>query len=170
MQITFYIFEKSTFLKKHISPQFFFIQLNKHFILEQTNQNFFQISVKVNVADIDQANHVNNVVYLRWVQAVSEGHWLAVAAPEMLKNYYWVAIRYEIDYKNSGFLGDELLLKTHLKEYGGVRSKRVVQIIRKSDSKVLVESLTTWILMASNTQKPARIPDDMMALFPMPMA
>lgn len=137
--------------------------------MEQTNQNYFQISVKVEEADIDQANHVNNVVYLRWVQDVSEGHWLAVATPEMLKNYYWVAIRHEIDYKNSGFLGDELLLKTHLKEYGGVRSKRIVQIIRKSDSKVLVESLTTWILMASTNQKPVRIPEDMMALFPMPM-
>ncbi len=132
-------------------------------------QNYYQISVKVVEADIDQANHINNVIYLRWVQDVSEGHWLAVATPFMLENYYWVAIRHEIDYKNSGFLGDELLLKTHLKEYGGVRSKRVVQIIRKSDNKILVESLTTWILMATKTQKPARIPDDMMALFPMPI-
>lgn len=129
--------------------------------------NLFEQNIIVQEADIDQANHVNNVVYLRWVQDVSEGHWLAKATPEMLKTYYWVAIRHEIDYKNSGFLGDELLLKTYLKEYGGVRSKRVVEIIRKSDNKLLVQSLTTWILMSSLNNKPARIPDEMIELYPL---
>jgi acyl-CoA thioester hydrolase len=131
------------------------------------NPIHFQLSITVQPEDIDQANHVNNVVYLRWVQDVSEGHWLAVATPEMRDNYFWVAIRHEIDYKNQGFLGDELYLNTYLKEYGGVRSKRAVQIIRKSDNKLLVESLTTWILMSAITNKPARIPDDMIKLFPL---
>jgi acyl-CoA thioester hydrolase len=130
------------------------------------NNSIFELSITVKPEDIDRANHVNNVVYLKWVQDVSEGHWRAVATPEMLENYHWVAIRHEIDYKNSGFLNDELLLKTFLKSYGGVRSQRVVQIIRKSDQKLLVESLTTWILMASSTNKPARITDEMILLFP----
>jgi acyl-CoA thioester hydrolase len=130
------------------------------------NPIHFQLSITVQPEDIDQANHVNNVVYLRWVQDVSEGHWLEVATNEMKESYYWVAIRHEIDYKNPGFLGDELLLNTYLKEYGGVRSKRAVQIIRKSDNKLLVESLTTWILMSSASNKPARISEDMMELFP----
>lgn len=130
------------------------------------NPIHFQLTIIVKPEDIDQANHVNNVVYLRWVQDVSEGHWLAVATPEMLENYYWVAIRHEIDYKNQGFLGDELYLNTYLKEYGGVRSKRAVQIIRKSDGKLLVESLTTWILMSTSANKPTRIPENMMELFP----
>ncbi len=129
--------------------------------------NNFELSIIVKTDDIDQANHVNNVVYLKWIQDVSEGHWLAVAPTEILEKYYWVALRHEIDYKSSGFLGDELLLKTHLKSYGGVRSLRAVQIIRKSDNKVLVESLTTWILMATATNKPTRISEELERLFPL---
>ncbi len=129
-------------------------------------QNTFELSVIVKAEDIDQANHVNNVVYLKWVQDVSEGHWLAVATPVLLEAYYWVAIRHEIDYKSQGFLGEELLLRTYLKSYGGVRSMRVVQIIRKVDHKLLVESLTTWILMSSTTNKPTRITEEMIKLFP----
>jgi acyl-CoA thioester hydrolase len=129
--------------------------------------NSFELSISVSAEDIDQMNHVNNVVYLRWVQDVSEGHWLALATAQMLEEYFWVAIRHEIDYKNQGFLGDELMLRTYLKSYGGARSMRTVQIIRKSDQKLLVESLTTWILMSKITNKPARIPADMEKLFPM---
>jgi acyl-CoA thioester hydrolase len=129
-------------------------------------QNTFELCTTVKPEDIDQANHVNNVVYLKWIQDVSEGHWLAVAPPEILQKYYWVALRHEIDYKSSGFLGDELVMKTHLKSYGGVRSLRAVQIIRKKDNKVLVESLTTWILMATATNKPIRISEELEKLFP----
>ena len=133
---------------------------------KQNLQNTFELSVTVKPDDIDQANHVNNVVYLRWVQDVSEGHWLAVATTQLLENYYWVAIRHEIDYKSQGFLGDQLLLRTYLKSYGGVRSMRAVQIIRKIDNKLLVESLTTWILMSTATNKPTRITEEMVGLFP----
>jgi acyl-CoA thioester hydrolase len=130
-------------------------------------QNNFELTITVQPEDIDRANHVNNVVYLKWIQDVSEGHWLAVAPPAILEKYYWVALRHEIDYKSSGYLGEEFLLKTHLKSYGGVRSLRAVQIIRKSDNKVLVESLTTWILMSTATNKPIRIGEELEKLFPL---
>jgi acyl-CoA thioester hydrolase len=128
--------------------------------------NIFQLDLTVNATHLDEMHHVNNVVYLTWVQDVSEGHWKALATPEMRQNYYWVALRHELDYKGQGFLNDEILLKTHLIECGGVRSKRAVQIIRKADNQLLMESVTTWILMSVLTNKPARIPPEMLAIFP----
>ncbi|MES2795455.1 MAG: thioesterase family protein [Bacteroidota bacterium] len=129
--------------------------------------NFFQQNISVNSSHLDQMNHVNNVVYLQWVQDVSEAHWMAVATPHILEKYYWVALRHEIDYKSQAYLGDELLVKTHLKEYGGVRSKRAVQIYRKADNQLIMESLTTWILMSASTNKPTRISEEMIQLFPL---
>jgi acyl-CoA thioester hydrolase len=126
----------------------------------------FQIKITVTESHLDQMNHVNNVVYLAWVQEVSEGHWLALATPTMLESYYWVALRHELDYKGQGFLGDEILLKTHLKVCGGVKSLRAVQIIRVADNQLLMESLTTWVLMSAATNKPARITEEMLAIFP----
>ena len=39
----------------------------------------FEITVSVMPGDIDEQNHVNNTVYLRWVQEVATAHWRATA-------------------------------------------------------------------------------------------
>ena len=41
----------------------------------------FELSIKVQEADIDQLGHVNNVVYVRWVQDAAVAHWRALATP-----------------------------------------------------------------------------------------
>ena len=41
----------------------------------------FVITVTASAADIDELGHVNNAVYLRWIQDVATAHWHAVAAP-----------------------------------------------------------------------------------------
>ena len=47
--------------------------------------------------DIDELDHVNNVVYLRWVQEVAIAHWRNAATSEQIVEILWVAIRHEID-------------------------------------------------------------------------
>ena len=42
----------------------------------------FEQTVRVDPADIDTLGHVNNIVYLRWVQDVAAAHWFAAAPPE----------------------------------------------------------------------------------------
>ena len=127
----------------------------------------FQQNITVQATHLDRMNHVNNVVYLQWVQDISEAHWNTLATKEILDNYYWVAIRHELDYKSQAFLGDDLIVKTHIKEYGGVRSKRAVQIFKKADNQLIMESITTWILMSFTTNKPSRITQEMQMLFPL---
>ena len=57
----------------------------------------FEMIVSVLPADIDEQDHVNNTVYLRWVQDVATAHWRAVASPEAQKTIGWVVLRHEID-------------------------------------------------------------------------
>ena len=40
----------------------------------------FEMIVPVFPGDIDAQDHVNNVVYLRWIQEVATAHWKAVAS------------------------------------------------------------------------------------------
>ena len=42
----------------------------------------FEMTVSVMPEDIDEQNHVNNTVYLRWVQEVATAHWQAIASSE----------------------------------------------------------------------------------------
>src|SRR5712671_6746068 len=60
----------------------------------------FEISVPVMPGDIDEQNHVNNTVYLRWVQEVATAHWQAIASSEAQGGIGWVVLRHEIDYKH----------------------------------------------------------------------
>jgi Acyl-ACP thioesterase len=53
----------------------------------------FEMTVSVLPDDIDEQNHVNNTVYLRWVQEVATAHWRAVASPEAQKLAKPVALR-----------------------------------------------------------------------------
>ena len=72
----------------------------------------FEMRITIDPGDIDQMGHVNNVVYLRWVQDVAVAHWLAAAPTVDLDKLLWVVIRHEIDYKQPAFLGDEIIART----------------------------------------------------------
>ncbi|MFN9865141.1 MAG: acyl-CoA thioesterase, partial [Bacteroidota bacterium] len=53
----------------------------------------FALTFQVNPQDIDELNHVNNVVYVRWVQEIAQAHWDAVASPELKSGNVWMLLR-----------------------------------------------------------------------------
>ena len=52
----------------------------------------FEMVVPVLPEDIDEQNHVNNTVYLRWIQDVATAHWRAIASPEAQEASGWVVL------------------------------------------------------------------------------
>ncbi len=78
--------------------------------------------------DIDLMGHVNNVVYVRWVQDVAEAHWNHIAPPEVKARYLWVVLRHEIEYKNPALLADSIAGITWVGEHNGARFDRVVNL------------------------------------------
>jgi acyl-CoA thioester hydrolase len=58
----------------------------------------FEQRINASDADIDELGHVNNAVWVRWIQAVATAHWNAVADPAHVAAYLWVVVRHEIDY------------------------------------------------------------------------
>jgi len=117
----------------------------------------------VNKNEIDALNHVNNVVYLQWVNDVSEAHWKKLSTNNIQSKYIWVAVRHEIDYVKPAFLGEEITLKTYIDTLKGVKSVRKVEIYRNDE--LLAKSLTTWVLLDAKTQKITRIPNEIFHLF-----
>ena len=125
----------------------------------------YQAEIIVTQDDLDELNHVNNVVYLRWVQDVAASHWKSLASQEIQDKYFWVALRHEIDYRAPAFLNDEITAKTWVQDYEGVKSTRIVQMIRKHDDRLLAEAKTTWCLLSYQNNKPARIGDEIRNVF-----
>jgi len=115
--------------------------------------------------DIDALGHVNNVVYVKWVQEAAEAHWQKLAGTTIKANYLWVVIRHEIDYSAPAFLQDTIIANTWVGEHSGAKSVRYVQIINTQSGKLLAEATTTWCLLDATTLRPKRIDDEMKKMF-----
>ena len=123
----------------------------------------FTNNILVSYDEIDHQNHVNNVVYLQWINDISIKHWNAVSNDEINSNYTWVAVRHEIDYLKPAFLDEKITVTTWIESLAGVKSIRRVEIYR--DNELLAKSKTTWVLLDANTQKITRIPESINSLF-----
>ena len=61
----------------------------------------FTKSFTAQAADIDELGHVNNAVWVRWIQDLAVAHWEAVAPADHRTAYVWVVTRHEIDYRGN---------------------------------------------------------------------
>ncbi|HTG52755.1 MAG TPA: thioesterase family protein [Candidatus Tectomicrobia bacterium] len=118
----------------------------------------FEISVAVMPEDIDEQNHVNNAVYLRWVQEVATVHWQAIASSEAQGEIGWVVLRHEIDYKAPACLGDEIVLRTWVGKATRLTFERFTEILRRSDGQLLSKARTLWCPINAQTGRPVRVP------------
>jgi acyl-CoA thioester hydrolase len=129
----------------------------------------FEIPIVVRPDDldhIDDMNHVNNVVYLRWVQDVALAHWRANATEQLRATYAWVATRHELDYRQAATLTDAITARTWIGAVDSRRFERFTEIIRSHDGVVLARGRTLWSLVNRATGRITRIPEELLACFP----
>src|SRR5215471_7827750 len=111
----------------------------------------FETIVSVLPEDIDEQNHVNNTVYLRWVQEVATAHWRAVATVGAQEAIGWVVLRHEIDYKVPACVGDDLVLRTWVGKATRLTFERFTEILRGSDRQLLSKARTLWCPINAQT-------------------
>ena len=125
----------------------------------------FKHSIIILPTDIDAMGHVNNVIYLRWVQEVAEAHWLTSAPIELRSKYLWVVLRHEIDYVSPAVLNDLLTGATWVELPDGARSTRHVEIFNQTTNKLSAKAKTTWCLLSASTMRPKRVDKDITDIF-----
>lgn len=125
----------------------------------------FELSIDVLAGDIDELGHVNNVVYLRWIQDVAIAHWRAAASPLHQEQLVWFAVRHEIDYKHPTVLGDRVRARTWVGFAEALRFERFTEIVRESDGKLLAKGRTIWCPISRNTGKLTRVGEDVRRIF-----
>lgn len=114
---------------------------------------------------IDELGHVNNAVWLQWVQDIAVAHWEAVAPPEHQAAYVWVVTRHEIDYRGNIGAGESVTAETFIPEGPtGARFDRRVDFTNAA-GKVIVSARTTWALLDRASGRLLRVPRDVAAPF-----
>lgn len=107
---------------------------------------------------IDELGHVNNAVWVTWIQDLATAHWSAVAAPEHQAQYVWVVIRHEIDYRGNIALGESVTGETFIPAGPtGARFDRRVDF-RDARGKVIVSANTTWAIIDRALGRLVRVP------------
>ena len=126
----------------------------------------FEIPIVVRAEDIDDMDHVNNVVYLGWVQDVAIAHWMARATDALRAEFGWVATRHELDYKQAAVFGDAITARTWIGTVDSRRFERHTAIVRNRDGVVLARGRTLWCLINRATGRITRITPELRACFP----
>ncbi len=115
-------------------------------------------------ADIDELGHVNNAIWVRWVQDLATAHWQAHALPEHVAAYVWVVVRHEIYYRGNLTLGQSVEGRTWIDgPPTGAKFDRHAAFVR--DGRTLVQARTTWAIIDRRTQRLLRVPKDVTARF-----
>ena len=121
------------------------------------------LTVSVAEADIDRMGHVNNSVYLRWIEEAVHAHWAALATPAEFAAFLWLAVRHEIDYRRPAHLGDLLSVETRIVEVRRVRAW--YETVVRRESVPLVEARSCWCCIDAATHSLIPIPADTVARF-----
>jgi acyl-CoA thioester hydrolase len=114
---------------------------------------------------IDELGHVNNAVWVQWIQEVALAHWYSIADPAHQDDYIWVVVRHEIDYLRPAFEGEVLIGRTWVGEAPkGARFDRHMEFVGE-DGKVRVRATTQWAIIDKATGRPVRVPPEVIAPF-----
>ena len=128
----------------------------------------FEQTLRVGPADLDEQAHVNNIVYVRWVQDAATAHWVARTTPEMRAELAWVILRHEIDYLAPAVLGDEVVVCTRVGRAEGLTFERHTEVRRAADDRLLARSRTLWAPVDPRSGRPRRVSAAVRAYFSTP--
>ena len=123
----------------------------------------FHYPVDIRPEDIDHMGHVNNSVYLRWVQDAVVGFWEKLAPAEAVTSHLWVALKHEISYRRPTFLDDTIVADVIADNVQGARAF-FTTVIRRGEE-VVAEVSSIWCCLDAATKRPARLARDVVARF-----
>lgn len=125
----------------------------------------FSHQVTARPEHIDELGHVNNAVWVQWIQGLAVAHWDAVAPPEYVESAIWVVTRHEIDYLKPVFEGETVTGRTWVETPpAGARFERLMEFSGE-DGRPRIKARTIWAMLDRASGRPRRVPEELAALF-----
>ena len=121
--------------------------------------------------DIDELDHVSNLVYLRWVLDAALAHSAAAGwdhAAYRRLGAVFVVRRHEIDYLAPVVAGDRVEVTTWVDAWKLASCVRRTELRRVGDGTAVARAATTWAFIGLDGGRPRRIPDELRAPFGAP--
>lgn len=122
--------------------------------------SIFDLHIQVQPHHIDALGHVNNVMYVQWMQDVAAAHveTLGVGVTKYLElKHAMVAVEHHVQYRKAAFEGEQIVLRTWLDDINALYSFRQYVFFRPSDQAVLFVGNTKWACIEIATGRPKRM-------------
>jgi acyl-CoA thioester hydrolase len=128
----------------------------------------YRHEIQVTADMVDGNGHVNNVVYIQWMQDSAIQHAQASGCNEVTSalGATWVVRTHRIEYLRPAFAGDTILVLTWVENFHKVRSLRKYTFERASDQACVARAETDWVFVDAKTGKPRTIPDEVKKTLP----
>lgn len=120
----------------------------------------FSYELSVPAEAVDQNRHVNNVMYVQWMQDAAVKHFDFLGGTSIMQEVCasWFVREHNIKYLNPAFEGDILTVTTQVTDMKRVRCTRTYTFTRKTDNKTIVAGETDWVFVDAETGRPKVIP------------
>ena len=128
--------------------------------------SIYSKTITIPSSTIDENGHVNNVVYVQWMQDIAIEHYASIGGVEAQgPDATWVIRKHSIEYFLPAFEGEEIEVRTWVEDLRKVRSLRMYEFVRKSDGKTLVKGESDWDFMDMKTGSLKAIPERIKKIF-----
>ncbi|SPL70833.1 acyl-CoA thioesterase [Acinetobacter stercoris] len=122
--------------------------------------DIFELKLKVQPEHIDALGHVNNVIYVQWMQDVASAQveYLGLGLEQYLElKHAMVAVEHHVQYRKAALLGDDVILRTWLSDINALYSFREYVFYRPQDQSILFVANTKWACVEIATGRPKRM-------------
>jgi acyl-CoA thioester hydrolase len=122
----------------------------------------YQHELRVPENTVDENGHVNNVVYIQWMQDVAVLHAEAAGCTQATRSAgaTWVVRSHTVEYLRPAYIGDILAVLTWVVNCRRVRSLRRYKFFRPKDNSVIARGETEWVFVDAKTGRPMTIPEE----------
>jgi acyl-CoA thioester hydrolase len=128
----------------------------------------YSFEIEVKPGDVDRNGHVNNVVYIQWMQDAAIAHARASGCTKASQavGASWVVRTHHIEYLTPLFAGDKVTVLTWPANFQRVRSVRKYKFVRAQDGAVIARAETDWVFVNATTGRPQSIPEEVKNTLP----
>ena len=122
------------------------------------------VELEVRAADIDAYDHVNNAVYLTWLDRAAWSHSAALGIPLaqcVAMRRGMAALRTEIDFVRAARAAERVQIATWIADGDGrLRVERRFQVLRAADGATLARARTEYVCINLDSGKAVRMPPE----------
>jgi acyl-CoA thioester hydrolase len=123
----------------------------------------FEHEIDVRFRDCDPMGHVNNAVYLTYLEAARFAWWQQTFGPSGLTDHGFVVARVEIDYRKPAFPGERLAVRLRVTGLGRSSFTVGYEIVNTRTREALVEAKSVQVAYDYTQARSVPLSDDLRA-------